>query len=80
MQVLRCWGDLSTERPIGMAVGPVPWSAIVRWCEFHGLDRDATRIILHVVRQLDNEQNEAERAKRQADALAGPQRPKGRSR
>lgn len=62
--VTRCvqaWNDLSTCRPIGMAVGPIPWTSIVTWCEYHGFDREASDVMLYVIRQLD-----AERAEREA--------------
>lgn len=70
--MVRCidaWTDLSTERPIGFAVGAIPWSRIVAWCEFEGLDREATKIMVHVIRRLDIERAEsaaADQAKNKA--------------
>lgn len=60
---LDAWQDLSTCRPIGMAVGPIPWTAIVAWCEFHELDREITAVVVHVIRTLDIQRAVAERAK-----------------
>lgn len=68
--VSRCvsaWGDLSTCRGIGMAAGPIPWTAIVHWCEFHGLDHEATQVVIYVIRTLDIERAEAEQTKRALD-------------
>ena len=30
--------ELQSERPIGMAAGCIPWSSIINWAAFHGLD------------------------------------------
>lgn len=63
--VIRCieaWHDLGTERTVGFAVGPIPWSRVVAWCEFHGLDREATQIVVHVIRRLDIDRAEARAA------------------
>ncbi|HEU4727689.1 MAG TPA: hypothetical protein VFT22_07365 [Kofleriaceae bacterium] len=55
---VQAWSDLSTCRAIGMTVGPVPWTAIVAWCDFHGLDHEATELMIYVIRALDNERAE----------------------
>lgn len=71
--VARCveaWCDLSTTRGIGMATGPIPWTAIVRWCEFHELDREATMIVVHVIRTLDVDRAEDEQARRAVEDQA----------
>lgn len=60
---LEAWADLSTERAVGFSVGAIPWSSIVNWCEFHELDREATQVMVHVIRRIDND-----RAIAQADA------------
>lgn len=77
--VLRAWADLSTCRPIGMTVGPIPWTAIVQWAEFHDLDRDAAGILVHVIRQLDIERAESEASKQQKDKALGTGRARGRT-
>jgi hypothetical protein len=60
---LRAWGDLSTCRPIGMAVGFIPWTAIIEWARFHGLDREATQILVDVIRKLDHDRAERDASK-----------------
>lgn len=65
---VQAWQDLGTCRAIGMDVGPIPWTAIVQWCDFHGLDHDASEIMIYVIRMLDNEHAAREASRR---ALAG---------
>lgn len=60
---LTAWAELSTCRPIGMAVGPIPWTAIIEWARFHGLDREATGVLVSVIRRLDNDRAEREHSK-----------------
>lgn len=64
---IRAWNDLSTCRPIGMTTGPIPWTAIASWCEWHEdyLDREASMQLIDVIRQLDNDYFE----RRQREAL-----------
>lgn len=57
------WRDLSTERPIGMAAGPIPWSACVAWCQHHLLDRESSAIVWAVICRLDRDHFESERSK-----------------
>jgi len=59
---INAWHELSTCRPIGMAVGAIPVTAILAWCEAEEFDREATRIMKHVIRQLDNDHAEREAA------------------
>ncbi len=33
----KAYQDLSFDRNIGMTVGPIPWSSIIKWCEVHGV-------------------------------------------
>lgn len=79
--VARCiqaWGDLSTCRSVGWAVGAIPWDKIVAWCEFHGLDYEAAQILVHVIRTLDIEHAEARRAEDSKNNALGTGRGKGR--
>jgi hypothetical protein len=76
---LRAWADLSTCRSIGMATGPIPWTSIIEWADFHELDREAAQILAHVIRQLDIERAEAAAAERAQDKALGANRARGRS-
>jgi hypothetical protein len=29
--------DLQSDRQIGMDIGPIPWTSVVRWCRLHGI-------------------------------------------
>lgn len=71
---ISAWWDLSTERSIGIVVGPIPWSKIVAWCRFRRLDRDLTELVVVVIRQLDNDRAEAEAAARARDTATGKDR------
>lgn len=46
---------LSTERQIGMSLGPIPWSRIIQFAQWHGLDEESTDYLERVVRALDLE-------------------------
>ena len=70
---IHAWSDLGTCRAIGMALGPIPWTAIVAWCEFHELDREASVTLVQVIRQLDHERAEAEAARQRLTTARGAQ-------
>lgn len=36
--VLSCFDDLALDRPVGMALGAIPWTAVRTWAEAHGWD------------------------------------------
>lgn len=51
---MRSFWLLSTERAIGgSAVGPIPWSAIVRFASFSGLEREMVGPFVQIIRALD---------------------------
>jgi hypothetical protein len=60
---------MATERPRGWDVGLIPWSAIRAWAQFYGFDREATRIIIRVIRTVDVQIFDARKAKEQTDRL-----------
>lgn len=51
--LMRGFSDLSTERQIGMGVGPIPWSAMLKWCEVHRIYDDARDHAIAVWRSVD---------------------------
>jgi hypothetical protein len=57
-----------------MAVGSIPWTAIVAWCEYHQLDRDHADAVIYVIRSLDIAQAERQSAERAAQAATGARR------
>ena len=53
-QPLQCLLQLSDERQIGMALGGIPYLAVVKWCELAGItDIDEIDDIAHVVNRAD---------------------------
>lgn len=64
---VRAWGDLGTCRALGMTSGPIPWTAILAWADFHGLDHDATMLLSSVIRRLDLEHFEREESRRRQE-------------
>lgn len=48
------WQDLTSERQIGMAVGPIPWSKIRKWAKDNGIVGSDYRRFNWVIRQLDD--------------------------
>lgn len=45
--------DLSTCRAVGMGEGPIPWDAIDRYAQRHGLDDDEYDAFFGLIRALD---------------------------
>lgn len=71
MRCTEAWHDLSTERPVGFAVGAIPVSKIWGWCDRKGLDHEAADILTHVIRKLDADQSRAAARKAELDAATG---------
>lgn len=51
--LLDAFWELSSERQFGFGLGPIPWSSIVAYAEFVGLDREAFFIFLRIIREMD---------------------------
>ena len=67
---MKSFYDLGTERNSGMSLGPIPWSKIVDYAGFYGLDEDVTEAFVDIIRTMDTkylEYNAAE-TKKQTDA------------
>lgn len=68
---LSAFMELTTERQIGMGLGPIPWSAILLYAERKNLDPGIHEAFVHVIRAMDSayldwQQQESERRQRQA--------------
>lgn len=50
---MAAFADLSTERSVGMTIGRIPWSKIVKYAEFSGLDRDVGFAFVAIIRKVD---------------------------
>jgi hypothetical protein len=51
---LNAFYELSTNRSLGMSIGPIPWTAITEYATYHGLSRLTTDIFHIIIRALDN--------------------------
>lgn len=47
------WRDLCGERQIGMSVGPIPWRAIVQWCDRYMVQD--SEYVIELVQAIDAE-------------------------
>lgn len=46
--------ELQSDRPVGMSVGQIPWSSIIKWCDFHGLyDSDDVNTLIRYIRAME---------------------------
>lgn len=50
---LKAWGAASSERQIGFGLGPIPQSAIDRWCDRHVRDAAAAEYLSDALRYVD---------------------------
>jgi len=57
------WVDLDSCRSIGMAVGPIPWTAIEEFCNVNGLDIDEKADMHYFLRKLDGVYLDHQRSK-----------------
>lgn len=64
------WRELDTMRPVAMAEGAIPWSAVLDFAIAHDIDGDLREELCYQVRALDNaylkwraEKRDAERRK-----------------
>lgn len=51
---MKAFWDLSTERQLGMGVGPIPWSRIFQYGNFYQLDEDLLDPFIQIIREMDN--------------------------
>lgn len=68
---IRAWRELSTCRPIGMAVGHIPIRDIWAWCDRRGFDPEASAMIESVIMQLDQERAERDAQERAIKKAGG---------
>lgn len=62
--ICGAYADLSTMRQVGMGIGPVPWLAMVQWCEYHRVEHEAAKHMIRVLRAVDAETLRRARANR----------------
>ncbi len=79
---LLAFMELTSCRGLGYgAIGPVPWIAIDRYCEVHGIVGESREDVFYHVQRLDKVYMDWQTAKAKADskkeALKSKTRPKG---
>lgn len=61
---LTAFSELSSCRPLGFgAVGPIPWTAMVAWMEFHDIDHVLREDMVYILRAMDHAYTEKIMAK-----------------
>jgi hypothetical protein len=50
---MHAFQDVSTDRAIGMAEGPIPWSAVDRWAARHGVVGEEFDRLVIILRLMD---------------------------
>lgn len=51
---IAAFTDLYADRQFGMAVGPIPWSSIIKWCHVHGIyDINDIDVFIRHIRALE---------------------------
>lgn len=68
---IRAWHDLATCRGFGMAVGPIPFTAVLAWADFYELDRETTALLWDVLRILERKHAEREANRRAVEKARG---------
>lgn len=72
----EAFSELSTCRSNGMAMGPIPWTAIDQYALRHGFEADGFEYLVRMVRALDDAflAYSQKKAKEEAAQNAGPGR------
>lgn len=45
--------DISTDRPVGMSVGYIPWRSMIEYCQFYGASTDETERFVQIIKAID---------------------------
>ena len=51
---IKAFGDLSTCRDIGNAIGPIPWNVIYQYAIAFDLDVDLIDPFIQIIREMDS--------------------------
>lgn len=60
---LDAFRSLRSDRPIGMGVGPIPWSSIERYATRHNLDNDELDTLETHIRGMETALDELDNPK-----------------
>lgn len=50
---MKAFNDLSTCRSTSMSIGPIPWTAIIEYANWYGLEKDVTEAFIDIIREMD---------------------------
>ena len=80
MLCVRAWNELSGDRHLGYGVvGPIPFTAIVRWAEVRGFDHEATIVLTSVLAHLERERLDRDASRARQRDTARPSAPAPRA-
>lgn len=51
---LNAFMDLSGDRSVGMGPGPIPWTVMVKYAQFKGIDEDFIDYFTRILRIIDS--------------------------
>lgn len=51
---LEAFYDLSSDRSVGMAVGPIPYTAIIAYVQYWQYDDQTAYMVIEIVKALDS--------------------------
>jgi len=52
---MKGYTALKYDRPVGMGVGAIPWSSIIKWCEvYHIHDINDIETVIRYFRAMEN--------------------------
>lgn len=52
--IYEAFQELTSCRFLGMAEGPIPWTAVNTYCDVYGVDFDHKQDFFYLIRALDN--------------------------
>lgn len=65
---IQGYKDLKADRSIGMSVGKIPWSSIIKWCEIHDIhdinDKDS---VIRYFRAMEDAEYDFDQGKNKKD-------------
>lgn len=62
---MTAYNELSYDMPVGMSVGSIPWSSIIKWCQLHDIhDINDIGTCIRYIRALEKVDNEIAEKKR----------------
>ena len=52
---IKSFWDLNTCRPVGMDIGSIPWTAIIKYADWYRLEKDVADAFVDIIRSMDEE-------------------------